>query len=135
MMRAVQGGWVSNCNTPPCCQISLKANCSLGRSRPATVGKLLLLRAQSVHYGKETVDTGHSQHSLHMFYVAHYAVVGHHCSNKNAALLSAAQTVHDGKDAQKYNAFPRLSGTDYLLSLPQTTKVLREDIVFLHPSP
>ena len=46
--------------------------------------------------GKETVDTGHSRH---MFYVARNAVVGH-CSNKKAALLSAAQTVHDGKDAQ-----------------------------------
>ena len=35
-------GWVSNCDTPRLLDQSQGQNCSFGRSRPATVGKLLL---------------------------------------------------------------------------------------------
>ena len=90
--------------TLPDCQISLKAKTVVWDE--ADLRLLESCRcAHTVHNGKETVDRGHSQHSRHMFYVARDAVVGH-SSNKKAALLSAAQTVHDGKRC-----------TDYLFSL------------------
>ena len=77
--------------TLPDCQISLKAKTVVWGEVDLPLLESCCC-AHTVHNGKETVDTGHSRH---MFYVAYDAGVGH-CSDKKAALLSAAQTVHHG---------------------------------------